>query len=213
MANKSITMVEIKRVLQLHLSGSSKLQISKTLGLHRKTIDVYLERLISSGHPLKELLQKEDSYLSGIVYKITPPKKDKRFSELEKMFPNIKQELSRIGVTRRLLWEEYKTEYPWGYGYAQFCEHLSRYLKLGKATMHLEHRPGEYLQIDFAGKELEYVDKDTGEIINCPVLVCTLPFSNFTYVEALASARQEELFAALNRCLNYLGGAQKKILT
>jgi len=213
MANKSITMLQIKRVLQLHLSGASKLRISKTLGLHRKTIDVYLERLISSNHSLKDLLQKDDSYLNSIVYKIAPPRTDERFISLEKMFPYIKQELGKTGVTRRLLWEEYKTEYPEGYGYAQFCEHLTRYLKRNKATMHLEHRPGEYLQIDFAGKELEYVDKSSGEVINCPVLVCTLPYSNFTYVEALATARQEELFAALNRCLNYLGGVPKNILS
>ena len=72
--------------------------------------------------------------------------------------------------------------------------------------MHLSHRQENILQVDFAGKHLHYIDMQTGEIISCPVLICTLPFSGYTYVEALPSARQEHLFCALNRCLEYLGG-------
>ena len=54
--------------------------------------------------------------------------------------------------------------------------------------MHLSHRAGDYLQVDFAGKKLHYIDVQTGEIVSCPVLICTLPFSGYTYVEALPSA-------------------------
>jgi len=38
--------------------------------------------------------------------------------------------------------------------------------------MHFDHKPGAVLQIDFAGDNLHYVDKVTGEIKDCPVLVC-----------------------------------------
>ena len=213
MANKSISMTQIRRILQLHLSGASKLRISNTLGLHRKTVDSYLEKLLSTGKTLTDLLKLEDSVLANIVYNTANPKTDPRFLTLEKLFPSIKEELGKTGVTRKLLWEEYKAAHPEGYGYTQYCEHLSRYMKRDKATMHFEHQPGEYLQVDFAGKALSYINKNTGEIISCPVLVCTLPYSNFTYVEALLSAKQEEMFAALNRCLEFLGGVPKNILS
>jgi len=213
MANKSISMTQIRRILQLHLSGFSKLRISKTLGFHRKTVDTYLGKLLSSGKTLTDLLKLEDRVLADIVYNTANPKIDPRFLVLEKLFPSIKDELGKTGVTRKLLWEEYKSANPEGYGYTQYCEHLARHLKRNKATMHLGHQPGDYLQIDFAGKALSYINKDTGEIISCPVLVCTLPYSNFTYVEALANAKQEEMFAALNRCLDFLGGVPKNILS
>jgi len=214
MANKTITMIKIRRILQLHSSGASKLHISKTLELHRKTVDVYLVKLEGSGKTHEELLALDDQSLRSIVY--TVPKihlSDNRYDALKQLFPYITEELRKPGVTRQLLWEEYKIDHPDGYGHTQFCEHFSHYLKRNKATMHFSHCAGEYLQIDFAGKKLHYIDKQSGEIVECPVLVCTLPYSNYTYVEALACADQQHLFAALNRCLEFLGGVPKNILS
>ena len=42
--------------------------------------------------------------------------------------------------------------------------------------MVLQHRAGEKLYIDFAGKKLSYIDIDTGEIIACQVFVACLPY-------------------------------------
>jgi hypothetical protein len=44
--------------------------------------------------------------------------------------------------------------------------------------MNLDHVPGERMQVDFAGKKLSYTDKESGTQKECPVLVCTLPFSD-----------------------------------
>ncbi len=214
MANKSISMLQIRRILQLKTEGLSKLKISGVLPIHRKTLDVYLSKFEATGKSYADLLTYTDEQLSDLVHtKSVLPKPDNRYDELKKHLDYFKSELSRPGVTRRLLWEEYNEAYPTGYGYTQFCEHFARYLGQTKATMHLAHRPGEYLQVDFAGKQLQYIDVQTGEIISCPVLVCTLPFSGYTYVEALPSGRQEYLFCALNRCLEYFGGVSHNILS
>jgi len=79
--------------------------------------------------------------------------------------------------------------------------------------MHFDHRPGEYLQVDFAGKPLYIVDRETGEIIPCPVLVCVLPFSSYPYIEALPSTKQEQLFCTLNRCLEFFEGVTRNVLS
>jgi len=39
--------------------------------------------------------------------------------------------------------------------------------------------------------------------IPCPVLNCVLPFSNYPYIEALRSVRQEQVFGALSRCVEF----------
>jgi len=214
MANKSITMIQIRRILQLHDSGTSILYIAKTQNIHRKTITEYLYKLAATGKSTQELLKLDDQTLGAIVYsKENTPQTDARYEALSALFPYFIAELLKTGVTRKLLWQEYTATNSGGYGYTQFCEHFARYRMTNKATMHFTHTPGEYLQVDFAGKQLSYIDAQTGELISCPVLVCTLPFSNYTYVEALACASQEHLFAALNRCVEFMGGVPKNVLS
>ncbi len=69
--------------------------------------------------------------------------------------------------------------------------------------------PGELTEFDFAGKKMSYVDRSTGEIVECPVLVFTLPYSSFSYIEPLASSRLEHLVPAMNRAVEYFGGRLK----
>ena len=214
MANKSISMTQVRRIIQLKVEGLSKLKISQSLHIHRATLDNYLSKLIASGKDFPELLECSDEQLTAFVYNDPViPKADNRIEDLEKHLDYFKEELTRPGVTRKTLWEEYHEAYPEGYHYAQFCVHFARHIKITKATMHLSHRAGDYLQVDFAGKKLHYIDVQTGEIVSCPVLVCTLPFSGYTYVEALPSACQEHLFSSLSRCLEYFGGTARNVLS
>ena len=214
MANKPIRMVQVRRIIQLKSEGVSKYSISKTLGVHRTTLEGYLRKLESTGKSYQVLLEHSDQELVDIVYKVSNTyKPDDRLKELEKQFKYFLEQLKYTGVTRRTLWEEYKETYPKGYEYTQFCEHFSRYLLRTKATMHFDHRPGEFLQVDFAGKPLYIVDRQTGEIIPCPVLICVLPFSSYPYIEALLSAKQEHLFGALNRCVEFFGGSTRNTLS
>ncbi|NQT77610.1 MAG: IS21 family transposase [Bacteroidetes bacterium] len=214
MANKPISMTQVRRIIQLKSAGLSKLKISQNLGIHRKTLNEYLFKLELTGKSYQDLLGCDEAELAAIVYNTrNTPQPDSRLDALQKRFPSYARELKAPGVTRQILWQEYKMNNPDGYGYTQFCEHFSRYNKPNKATMHFDHRPGEYLQVDFAGKPLYIVDRQSGELIPCPVLVCVLPFSNYPYIEALPSTRQVQLFSALNRCLESIGGVPRNILS
>jgi len=207
-----LRMHQIKRLIEFYQQGRSLRQMEKLSGLSRNTIREYLRRISLSGHPLEELLQLEDESLTGIVQVDAIEKsrsgrsKDDRYKSIEAKLEYYKSELARRGVTRQLLWREYRIDNPEGYGYTQFCEHLGRHLKADQAVMHFVHQPGEQLQVDFAGGKLGYVDRGTGEWIACEVLVCALPFSHYVYVEALRSQQQPEFIQGLNHALRYLGG-------
>jgi transposase len=84
-----------------------------------------------------------------------------RYERLLERRPAILGELKRPGVTRQLLWREYRLEEPEGYKYAQFCVCLNDYLQKNQATMHFEHKPGEFLQVDFAGTSRNYISTVT----------------------------------------------------
>ena len=212
MANKTKTMLQVRRVLQLIDNGLSLRKIAKQLGISRNTVSQYASKASSSGKPIQELLSMSDEDIALYVFNNVPPKnKDSKYEYFQSQLLYYQQELERTGVTRLLLWEEYRLQQPDCYSYSQFCEHLSKYLLRFKAVMHFDHQPGVMLQVDFAGDKLSYVDPETGLIIECPVLVCTLPFSSYMYVEALSSCKQEEVVLALNRCMRYMGGVPQNI--
>lgn len=52
---------------------------------------------------------------------------NQKLKDLLSFFPYMYKELRKTGVTRKLLWEEYKARYPDGYQVTQFCLHYSRW--------------------------------------------------------------------------------------
>jgi transposase len=56
-----------------------------------------------------------------------------------------------------------------------------------KPSMVLQHKAGEKLYIDFAGKKLPYIDPHSGELIYCQVFVACLPYSDYSFVMAVPS--------------------------
>jgi transposase len=214
MANKPLTMLQVRRILQLLKEGRSKRQIAKDLSISRNTIDDYEQKYLLSGQSLDWLLKLKDPSLWETLNPKEPSaKKDNpRYGRLLERIPAMIKELERPRVTMQLLWNEYRSEETEGYRYAQFCVHLNDYLQKTRATMHFEHKPGEFMQVDFAGTPMHYINRDTGEIITCPVMVCVLPYSGKMYVESLHKAKSEYLLAALGNCTNYLGGVTRNIL-
>lgn len=214
MANQPITMLQIRRILQLLKQGQSKRSIASILHTGRHTIDDYVLKISQTGMDIAHLSKLSDSELGELFYSDNRPNVvQERLNDLQSRFGYFTTELTRTGVTRLMLWQEYKLSVPDGYSYSQFCEYLVDYNRKTNATMHFVHKPGERVQIDFAGKSLTYLDSSTGEIVSCPVLVCVLPFSGYAYVEALQTASQEHLFPALGRCMVYFGGVPINILS
>jgi len=209
-------MLQIKKALQLLEEGRSERSISSQLGLSRNTLRHYQSRFHSSGLSYNQILSLSDIGLSSLIYGEVPgTAKSSRQVRFDSLSDYFTAELKRVGVTRQLLWKEYLGQDSDGYGYSQFCERLNQIKSRGNntLTMHLEHVAGERMQVDFTGKKLSYVDKESGEITECPVLVCTLPFSSYTYVEALANASQRNLYESLGRALSYFGGVPANVLS
>jgi len=207
-------MLQIRRILQLKSNGKSNREIASELSMSRDTVNEYVRRLTLLEKSFDELLKLNDQELSSLVYKEpVSHQKDFRLADLQKRIPALGDELKKPYATRMILWEEYRRKVPDGYGYAQFCEHLSRYLQVRKAVMLFDHEPAASMMFDFAGGKISIVDPQTGEITWCPVLVCVLPFSSFTYVEALLSAKRERLLQALNNALIYYGGVPRSAKT
>ena len=216
MANQVISMQQIRALIQLLEKGYSLRAISAQLGMSRQPVTLYAARLKSTTYTLEELRYLCDADLATIVY--TPPVQmdysdDARRLDLTTRIPYYLTELKRTGVTRLLLWEEYRKECNDPYRYTQFCILLKEASKTTQATMHLVHAPAAMVMVDFAGDKMSYVDRSTGEIILCPVLVCVLPYSKYTFAMALPDATIPQVIKALNNCLQYFGGVPLSLKT
>lgn len=213
MANTTKNMQQIRHILQLRAKGVSIREIRNATGVSRPTIRVYLSRWESIGLSWDHLATLDDEALAAMLYQEPQSGVDhERLEDLQGRIPKMLQDLSKTGVTRQLLWQEYRLQRPEGYGYTQFCEYLGGAAHRGKAVMHLEHKAGERLMIDFAGKKLHYVDPQSGEQITCEVFVAVLPFSGYCYVEAVRSQRLEDFLGAIANAFTYLGGVPQAAL-
>lgn len=211
MAARPILMSKVKQIIRLKQQGTPLQTISRVVGCSRNTVKKYLKLIEAKGVDPSLLLKKPDEELENLF--TTPNENtEDRYQQLKEMFPYIEKELKRTGVTRWMLWGEYKNLYPGGYSYSHFCEHLQQWMKTTSATMHLEHSPGDKTYIDFAGKKLQVVDYETGKTQDVEIYISMLGYSQLTYVEAVYSQKKEDFIKASANSLYYFGGATKVLV-
>jgi len=212
MAGKPKRMSQIKQLLQLHEQGKSKKSIARSLGMSKNTVKVYLSKLALSTLDIQSLLTLDDPILEGKFHAENPAYKDERFDHFKAKLDYFSKELTRVGVTRQLLWEEYRSDYPGGYGHTQFCYHLSQQLIARRPSMVLQHKAGEKLFIDFAGKKPSYINTETGEVVYCQVFVACLAYSDYSFTMVVRSQSIADFLYALGCCLEDLGGVPEVLV-
>lgn len=204
-------MFQIKRIIDLRLTGKSKRKTAELLGLSRNTVESYLQRLSGHNPSLEFFREWTEAELFALLIKPIE-NKNPPYPELYKLFPDYAKELTRIGVSRYTLWMEYRASNPTGLQYRQFCTHFARWSDSQKVTMHLEHKAGDKLFVDFAGDKLHYFDKQTGQQIDVEFFVAILPCSQYTYATCVKSQKKEDFILGLKKTLTYLGGSPQAIV-
>lgn len=213
MANKLISMQKLRQLIRLYSQGKGTKAIAGFMSMSRTTVKKYLGRLKASGMGMDQVLELNDKDLSDLLQeKEVAPPVSPRLQVLESLLPLYCKRLKRKGVTRKMLFDEYREKYPDGYSHSRFCEYILRHHEVNNVVMHLDHKAGDKLFIDFAGKKLSIVDKDSGEIIPVETFVAILPCSQLTYVEAVSSQKKEDLITACEHMLQYIEGVPQAIV-
>ncbi|HLP32064.1 MAG TPA: IS21 family transposase [Bacteroidia bacterium] len=212
MANNPISMIKIRQILRLQNQGCSKLQIAAQTGIARNTLKKYIKEFTSSGLSFEEINELSDKELEDLFVKPEDRPLNERLQILFSLFPAIEKELKRKGVTRQLLWKEYKTHHPDGVGLSQFKHYFSQWKAQVNPTMHMEHKAGDKLYVDFAGDKLEIICEQTGEVKPVEVFVAILGASQLTYVEAVMTQQKEDFIFACENALHYCGGVPAAIV-
>ncbi len=208
MASKPKTMEELIQVFKLASNDVPVKEICRRLNVARNTVKKYLKLL--AGRNYESLSKKE---LNSILYESdTTQFLNQRYQLLRKHFEACSMELSQTGVTRQLLWLEYKETYPDGYNYSQYCYHFQNFLHSKDVSMHLEHTPGEEIMIDFAGEQPTFIDQETGEVIKCQLFIAVFPFSGLIFCLVVPSQQTIDFVRCINTMVVFFGGISKIVM-
>ena len=179
----------------------------------KNTVKEYVRRAEAIYGDVSKALGASDEELFKALYSPVDKHSHAREEVFNAQLEYWTRELKRVGVTRQLLWREYRQAHHDGYGYSQFCERLRRYVERRDLTMVLSHVPGQAMYLDFAGKTLAWVDRHTGQLHACEVLVAVLPHSHYTFAIALPSQKVLDFIHGINEALLYFGGVPQAILS
>lgn len=209
---KKLDPMDLKQILRLRLDGFSNRDIGKTLGISRNTVNQYMALFKGSEVRFEELLELDEGCLREL-FPIKTSINNARYDDLMKYFERVNVARNYAGFTFLYHYKEYQEGVTNPYSYTQFMEHYNRKHRKEKGSMKLEHKAGHELMIDFAGKHLFVTDKATGEQKAVEVFVGILPCSQYTYVEACASQKREDLIGCLGGAMQFYGGVPKAIVS
>ena len=202
-------MTNYKEILRLNNLGINNSQIAASCGCSRTTVITVLQKATEQ----RVDWQTASDLSNKDIYKRLFPTEG--IKPIYKMpdYEYVHQEMAKSGVTLTLLWVEYcekcRAAGDTPYKSTQFNKYYSDFVQNTKATMHINRKPGEIMEVDWAGQTAEIIDTDTGEIIPAYVFVAALPYSGYAYVEAFLSQNQEGWITAHINAYKFFGGVTR----
>jgi transposase len=206
---KRLPMRKIKDALRLRAGGLSMREIGASLGVGQSTICDYLKRAARAGlvWPLPEPLT--DAALDAMLFQ--PVGCATRRVEAQPDWPTIHRELRRKHVTLALLWEEYRSAQPEGYGYSRFCELYRLWEGRLAPTMRQHHVAGERMFVDYAGATIPVIEN--GAVRQAQLFVAALGASNYTFAETTWTQTLPDWIGSHDRALAWFGGVPAQIVS
>lgn len=202
-------MTKYREILRLHSLNLSQQNIADSCGVSKKTVNRVLKRAkeLDISWPLDP--NETDSVLAEKFFPSHKQNTTKRMPD----YAYIRKELLRNGVSKKLLWTEYMEdcrangEEP--LIYSQFCYHIQQDEQKHRASMHINRKPGEQIEVDWAGDPATIVDPDTGEIIKAYVFVGVMTYSQYAYVEAFLDMKTRSWINAHVHMYEFFGGVAR----
>ncbi|MFK4936785.1 IS21 family transposase, partial [Lactococcus garvieae] len=128
----------------------------------------------------------------------------------------IHAELKKKGVTLSLLHKEYeksaKREGKLAYSYRSFSRKYTYHGRKYQLTMPIKKKPGEVMEVDWAGTTVSLMDRITGQPLKVYVFVANLPFSMMIYAEAVLDMKSENWLNCHIHAYEAFGGVTESLI-
>ena len=199
-------MRQIRELLRLHFDeGLSQRVIARALGVVRSTVERVLHRFAASGLTWPPDPALSDAELERRLYRAGAVTGAVKHC-VRPNYAEVARELARKGVTRRLLWQEYRDQHADGIGYSVFCDELAAFLGDRDLAYRHDHVPGDKVYFDFAGLTLRY---GHGEAHAAHIFVAALGWSNAIFAYAYADETALSWIDGQQRAFRAFGGVTR----
>ena len=202
-------MTDYRAILRLDSLKLQHKQIAESLGVSRTTVIRVLRRAQEVGLYWSKAQDMGDRAVSEALFPTTDGKLHYKLPDYEA----VHTAMAQPGVTLQLLWIEYcdrchdADELP--YQLTQFKKYYRQFVQRTKATMHIQRKPGEHMEVDWAGQTAELTDPDTGEAVKVYLFVAALPYSGYAYAEAFPDQTTSSWIAAHVNAYKHFGGVTR----
>jgi transposase len=204
-------MRKIKEVLRLHSLGLAQRQIARSCSIGQSTVSEYLKAAQAAGLKWGEIDDWNDARVGAALLPGRPEPPRSRLPEPD--YSGIHAELQKHKhLTLQLVWEEYRGVHPNGYGYSRFCELYQRWRRAQEVVLRQEHRAGEKLFVDYAGKTLAIQDPATGERREAQLFVAVVGASSYTFAEATWTQGLADWIGSHIRAFEFFGGVTEIVV-
>lgn len=209
-------MTKYREIIRLSGLGLSQTNIALSCNASKTTVNKVLKAARE-----QNLLWPLDSKLTDpVLGKLLFPDSKAKPTTSKRMpdYEHISKELLRNGVNKKLLWTEYLEECRLSGDeplmYSQFCYYIQQDEQKRRATMHINRKPAEQVEVDWAGDPAHIIDPDTGEILDAHIFVGVMTYSQYPYVEAFMDEKQPSWIemvklAAHVHMYEYFGGVAR----
>ena len=206
-------MVNYREILRLHSQDYSQRQIANSVGSSRNTVSDVLLTAQKLQLTVGDCEIMSDEALLAVFH---PEKLAGKSDRKEPDYEYIHGELAKEGVTLTLLWSEYsakcRTENKVPYHYSQFCDKYRFWARVKKATMRISHKPGDAMEVDWAGNTIPVWDRVTGESLPAYVSIAVLPCSCLIYAESCRDMKSDTWITCHVNAYNYFGGTTRLLI-
>ena len=206
-------MVNYKEILRLAAEGTSQRQIAASVRSSRNKVNevILAAKAANIAWPPEESITNEQ--LGAILF---PNRHTSENPYLEPDYACIHSELAKPKVTLTLLWDEYRRKAESlgkkPYMTTQFGDKYRAWARITKATMRIHHKPGDAMEVDWAGQTLPIYDSVTGEIVPAYLFIAVLPCSGYTYAEVCSDMKLENWLACHIHAYEYFGGVTRLLI-
>lgn len=206
-------MANYREILRLVSLKHSQREIAASLKCSRNTIGEVLNTAAQKGITWPLDNDVTNAELEELLF---PDKRKTESIYAEPDYAYIHRELAKTGVTLTLLWEEYcRTCHESGrtpYMSTQFGDKYRKWARITKATMRITHKPGDAMEVDWAGDTIPVFDPVTGEADGVYLFVAVLPCSCYVYAEACNDMASENWLLCHVHAYNYFGGVARLLI-
>ena len=202
-------MRDLKRILELRFENHSQREIARMLKVSRNTVRDVFDAADAAGVYWNTAYNLSESQINELLF----PSNGIDVSYEQPDYAYVHKELLKVGVSLKMLWKEYvdqcKSTHKVYLKYSAFCNNYSSYVKKNKLTMHITHKPGDRIMVDWDGKTMKVHDRSLNQDVTAYMFVAVLPFSMYCYVEACPRMDSKNWINCHIHAFEYFGGVSR----